>query len=373
MSGLYVHIPFCKQKCSYCDFATTVQHKTIPDYIDAVTEELRLRRHYLHGDLVQTIYLGGGTPGLLKVKELELLFNAIFKYHRIAENAEISIEMNPEDVDAAYLNSLKNTPVNRVSLGVQSFFDDDLQLMNRRHNAARNLIALQSLQDAGYTNISADLIYGLPSMSLEKWHKNLETFFSFQLPHLSAYHLTYEESTPLYYQLKKNKIQELKEEQSILQFDLLRKECKRHGFLHYETSNFAKQGFLSQHNSGYWQQKKYLGIGSAAHSFDRESRQYNFSSVKKYIQNIQKGTVFYEKEILSPEDRYNEYIITGLRTIWGVDLSYIAENFGAKFQTFLTEQLACFKEDFKLENGKLYIAEQAKLREDFLIEQLFYV
>ena len=375
MSGIYVHIPFCAKKCFYCDFYSVQSTKYKDDYLNALFSEIKLRKNYLKNDIIETIYLGGGTPSTLKTDEIEKIIQEIKKYHRVSENAEITVEVNPDDVDQEYVKGLKRTSVNRISIGLQSFFDDDLKLMNRRHNAGENEKAVKLLQKAGYFNISGDLIYGLPGLSTAKWKENLNLFFVLNIPHLSAYHLTYEPNTVFHNYLKKGKIKEIPEERSEEQFRLLCSEAEKNNFIHYETSNFAKEGFYSKHNTAYWQQKNYLGLGPAAHSYNGKSRQFNLKNLTKYIDKIKKGNKFYEIEILSVTDKYNDYLITSLRTIRGVDLNYINGKFGITYSDYIIKHSAePIKKSFLIrENNKIYITKKGKFIEDSLLEKLFYV
>ena len=325
MSGIYIHIPFCAKKCFYCDFFMSLSLKYKDDYLKALKQELKLRKNYLQNQSVETIYFGGGTPSLLNEKELNALFEEIYKDFNVSENPEITLEANPDDLSTEYLKNLRKTPVNRLSIGIQSFFDDDLKMMNRRHSAKESLFAVKEAQNVGFENISGDLIYGLPEMTTKKWEYNLQEFFKLKIPHLSAYHLTYEPNTVFFKYLKTKRIYEIPETESLKQFELLKQLAKAHNFIHYETSNFAKDGFFSKHNTGYWQQKHYLGIGASAHSYDGNSRQFNIKNLKEYITRVGETGAYFEKEILSDADIYNDYIITTLRTVWGTDVSYVSE------------------------------------------------
>ena len=374
MSGIYIHIPFCAKKCYYCDFFMSLSLRYKDDYLRALKKELKLRKNYLQNQIVETIYIGGGTPSLLNEKELNELFDFIFSEFLISEKPEITIEANPDDLSKAYLQELKKTPVNRLSIGIQSFFDDDLKMMNRRHSASQSIYAVKNAQDAGFSNISGDLIYGLPGMTTEKQQENLNRFFELNIPHLSAYHLTYEPNTVFYKRLKTGKLKEIPEEESVRQFQLLTKEAKSKGFIHYETSNFAKDGYFSKHNTAYWQQKHYLGIGASAHSYDGKSRQFNIKNIPEYIKRAGENTGFYEKEILSDTDKYNDYIITTLRTMWGTDTKYISENFGEKYYRHISDKAKPHIKQGNLlyENQLLLLSEKGKFIEDLILEDLFY-
>ncbi len=375
MSGIYIHIPFCAKKCFYCDFFMSLSLQYKEAYLQTLKKELNLRKNYLKNELVETVYFGGGTPSLLNDKEFNEIFEQINNNFEVSKNAEITTEANPDNLSETYLKKLKETPVNRLSIGIQSFFDDDLQLMNRRHTAEQSISAVKRAQDAGFSNISGDLIYGLPEMTSEKWKNNLDAFFKLKIPHLSAYHLTYEPNTVFSKRLKSGKIREIPEEESVNQFKILQKETEKQGFIQYETSNFGKEGFFSKHNMSYWQQKNYLGIGTAAHSYNGTSRQFNIKNIKEYIKRAGADMNYFEKEILSEKDKYNDYIITRLRTMWGVDLNYIRKNTGKKFADYFSE-----KAQSHIINGNIIqkknifcITDKGKFIEDLISEDLFFL
>ncbi|NPA45470.1 MAG: radical SAM family heme chaperone HemW [Chlorobi bacterium] len=374
MSGIYIHIPFCAKKCFYCDFYTTISTKYKNEYVKALIKELKQRQNYIEKKEIETIYFGGGTPSLLNPIEIQNIIDEISKIYNITNNAEITIEVNPDDINLKYVNELKDTEINRISIGLQSFFNEDLKLMNRRHTSSENINAVKLLQDKGYTNISGDLIYGLPNMTIENWQKNLISFFDLGVPHLSAYHLTYEPNTVFSKFLKKGKIKEIPEENSLKQFELLISEAKKNNFIHYETSNFAKEGFFSRHNSAYWKQKHYLGLGASAHSYNGKSRQFNIANIKEYIKRVEEGSGYFEKEELSITDKYNDYIITSLRTIWGLDLNFIKDSFGQKYYQHIINKskLLLQQENLYFENKKLKISKKGKFIEDSVLLELFY-
>ncbi len=374
MSGVYIHIPFCGKKCFYCDFYTTLSIKYKEEYINTLIKELKLRQNYIEKKELKTIYFGGGTPTLLKPSELQYIIDEVSNIFTIKKNAEITIEANPDDINEQYVKQLQHTVINRISIGLQSFFDEDLKLMNRRHTSNENIYAIQLLQSKGYINISGDLIYGLPKMNIDHWQKNLSEFFALNIPHLSAYHLTYEPNTVFSKFLKKGKIKEIPEDDSLIQFELLLSEAKKHNFIHYETSNFAKKGYFSQHNSAYWQQKKYLGLGVSAHSYNGNSRQSNISNIKEYMKRVGEGSNYFVKEELSITDKYNDYIITSLRTIWGVDLKFIKNNIGTQYYKFIetkSKELILKKLLIK-ENEILKISPKGKFIEDNILMDLFF-
>jgi len=372
MSGIYIHIPFCAKKCYYCDFFMSLSLTYKDDYLQALIKEIEQRKNYLQNQSVETIYFGGGTPSLLNEKELKELFDTLYRHFKISENAEITMEANPDDLNIDYLRELKNTPINRLSIGIQSFFDADLKMMNRRHNGEQSFSSVKKAQDAGFENISGDLIYGLPEMTSEKWEKNLDSFFKLNIPHLSAYHLTYEPNTVFYKQLKNKKIREVTEEESFMQFELLKQQARQNDFIHYETSNFGREGFFSKHNTAYWKQKHYLGLGASAHSY---SRQFNIKNLKEYIKKTAENSTYFEKEILSEKDKYNDYLITSLRTMWGTSIEYVSEHFGKNYANFLKE-----RSEEHINNGNLlqkenvlFLSDKGKFIENLITEDLFYL
>ncbi len=344
-------------------------------YIQALVKELKLRKNYLSGQTIETIYFGGGTPSLLNAKDLEILFDALYKEFRFCDKPEITLEANPEDLSPEYLQELRQSPINRLSIGLQSFFDEDLSFMNRRHTAKRSIAAVKDAQHAGFENISGDLIYGLPKMTSKKWEDNLSVFFDLRIPHLSAYHLSIEPNTVFYKKKKIGKLHEISEDKSLEQFEMLKQKASENNFIHYETSNFAKPDFFSRHNSAYWQQKHYLGIGASAHSYDGDSRQFNISNIKAYIRNIEAGSGFFEKEVLSLNDKYNDYLITSLRTLQGTDTDYILTHFGKKYHKHILAGIRPHIEQGNVLYKKniIQISEQGKFTEDMILRDLFFV
>ncbi|HKM93210.1 MAG TPA: radical SAM family heme chaperone HemW [Prolixibacteraceae bacterium] len=338
MAGIYFHIPFCKQRCTYCDFYKSTKTDFIIDFVKAVKLELWLRRDYLGDQQIETIYFGGGTPSLLSPKQIEGLLNACKGLFSVNHDAEITLEANPDDLNSEYLFGIKNAGINRLSIGIQSFSDSDLQFMGRRHNSAQAIKVVADAQEAGFDNISVDLIYGIPNMPFEQWQANLQKVFNLKVQHLSAYHLTYHKGTKLWKALRHNEIAEIDEDESVKQFTELVTQTKEHGFVQYEISNFAKNGLISKHNTSYWQQSKYLGLGPSAHSYNQISRQWNISSVKLYLDAINKRQIPAETEVLSLNDCYNDYIITSLRTVWGIDTDIVERDFGVILFSELLEK-----------------------------------
>jgi oxygen-independent coproporphyrinogen III oxidase len=336
MAGIYIHIPFCLKRCYYCDFFKSTDLKQKRELIDALKIELELRKSELADEKIDTIYFGGGTPSLLSINELEDILRIIRQCFDFSPEAELTLEANPDDLNQAFLSDIRAIGFNRLSIGIQSFSDADLKLMNRRHSSLMAVQSVQWAQNVGFSNISIDLIFGLPNQTLENWAFNIQTSVGLNVQHISAYNLTYHEETVFYTWLGKKIISELSDELCLNQFQVLVHELKKAGFEHYEISNFCKPGFYSRHNSSYWNNRKYLGIGPSAHSFDLKSRRWNVSSIPKYIQGVVEGESYSEAEILSVQDKYNDYIITGLRTMWGISEAYIIENFPQNyFDNFL--------------------------------------
>ena len=342
MSGIYLHIPFCKQACHYCNFhfSTSLRYKT--EMIAAIVQELQLQKDFLGRTTIETIYLGGGTPSLLQADELNLLFQTIYDLFSVASKPEITLEANPDDLSLDRLQALRDSPVNRLSIGIQSFFEEDLRFMNRAHNAQEARQCVEQARKMGFEDLSIDLIYGSPTTSDEHWRENLRIMTQLDLPHLSAYCLTVEPKTALDHFVKTGKAPPVNETQAARQFEILLDHMEAANYIHYEISNFALEGRYSRHNSAYWKAKPYLGVGPAAHSYDGQNRQWNIAHNAKYLKAIQEGQVPYEKEILRPAQRYNEYLLTTLRTIWGSDLqrmrdiqSSFAEEFLKKVDIFL--------------------------------------
>jgi oxygen-independent coproporphyrinogen-3 oxidase len=375
MAGVYIHIPFCKHKCNYCNFYSIASVKYREFIADALISEIKNRSNYLSGEVVNTIYFGGGTPSLLKVDEINKIIESVKKYLNVNENVEITLEANPDDLHLEKVNKIKNyTLVNRFSIGVQSFFDDDLQYLDRVHTGKEALAAIENVVKTGFDNITIDLIYGIPGLTVEKWIKNLEMFFSFDIPHLSAYSLTVEPKTVLDHQINKNRRAEIDEELSVKHFELLLKETSTHHFIHYEISNFAKEGFYSKHNSIYWLGDHYLGVGPSAHSFNGKSRQWNIASVKKYIESEKTEKIIIEKEVLTKDQLFNEYIMTSLRTSWGCDLEHIKNVFGKRYSDYFVKNISKYVNDKKVVNkgSKYMLTETGKLFADGIASDLFF-
>jgi len=331
MAGIYIHIPFCKQRCSYCDFYTRVAPRQINDTVNAIIREMEIRRDYLKDDFIQTIYFGGGTPSLLSAEQFQRIFETLFLIFKIKNDAEITFEANPDDLTPSFFESIHSLPFNRISIGIQSFDDEELKKINRRHTGNEAIAAFQNARNAGFRNISIDLIYGLPLQTKQSWKIQLQKAFELNPEHISVYGLTYEEGTPLHKLRELGRITSAADAEMIDMHLFMLQKMEMAGYEAYEISNFAKSGFRSQHNSAYWKMKPYLGLGPSAHSFDGESRSWNVSSIKNYNQAVFANEVFTESELLSTDEKYNEYVMVSLRTKEGVDMDYLQSNFEFKY------------------------------------------
>ncbi|WP_425657447.1 radical SAM family heme chaperone HemW [Tenacibaculum ascidiaceicola] len=354
MAGIYLHIPFCKQACYYCDFHFSTSLKKKEELVSCLVKELELRKEELLNETIETIYFGGGTPSLLFINEIELLLNTISKNYTVIEDPEITLEANPDDLSEEKIIELSKTPINRLSIGIQSFFEEDLQLMNRAHNAQEARKCL-SVATRYFNNITIDLIYGVPNMSNERWRENLQIAFDFGINHISSYALTVEPKTALDSFIKQGKYPDVDEAEAKEHFDILVAETAKNGFVHYEISNFGKPDYFSKHNTSYWLGKKYIGIGPSAHSFNKTHRSWNVANNAKYIKTIQEGNLPLEQEELTKEDQFNEYLMTGLRTIWGVSLEKITQEFGEEFRKSLLKNAEKF-----INQGLLVIENELK-------------
>jgi oxygen-independent coproporphyrinogen III oxidase len=372
MSGIYIHIPFCKQACHYCDFHFSTSLIKKDAMVLALAKEIQMRKNEFQDEVIETIYFGGGTPSRLQIADLRLLINTIYKSFKVVKNPEITLEANPDDLSESYLIELSKTRINRLSIGIQSFYEDDLKLMNRAHNSAEAKECLQFATQY-FDNISIDLIYGVPGLSNEKWLQNIERALSFNIPHISSYALTVEPKTALHTFIQKGIIPKLDDDVAHQHFQLLVDKLEQNGFIHYELSNFGKENYFSKNNSSYWLGKKYIGIGPSAHSYDGVSRSWNVSNNTLYLKAIAENKLPSESEILSKTDRYNEYIMTGLRTIWGVSLHRIEEEFGKTYFDYLIKQSEKFINDDLLfiENNILKTTKKGKFLTDGIASDLF--
>ena len=328
MAGIYIHIPFCKRRCIYCDFFSTTQSDQKSTYVRALCEELRIRKDYLQEEDIETIYLGGGTPSQLSQKELESIFTTIYIIYKVKENAEITLEANPDDLTPEYVSMLCQLPINRISMGIQTFQENTLKLLHRRHTAQQAVEAFHRCREAGFQNISIDLMYGLPGETLETWIHDLKQAIDLHPEHISAYHLIYEEGTVLWKLREECQVKEADEDLSVSLFSTLIDMLTQAGYQHYEISNFCLPGLHSQHNSSYWTGKNYLGCGPSAHSYNGFSRQWNVASLDKYMTGISSGQPDFELEELDLYTRYNDFVITSIRTCWGMPLSRLQTEYG---------------------------------------------
>lgn len=374
MNGIYIHVPYCRQKCHYCNFFSVASGRHRGEFVHSLIGETGLLKGYLGEGPIESIYLGGGTPSLLNGEELNRIFEALNTHFKIQEDAEITLEANPDDLDAAFLIQLKNTPVNRLSIGIQSFRDKDLAYLNRVHSAEQALRAIRLSRDHGFPDMSIDLIYGIPTLTDDDWQYNLDTFVSLGIPHLSAYALTVEPKTALDVLIRQGKMQPVEEEKAATQFRQLMDFMKRTGYTHYEISNFCREEGYAVHNTNYWLGGKYLGLGPSAHSYNGESRQWNPAQLSRYMKGIADGSPVFEKEELSGIQKYNEYVMLSLRTIWGVDVDRIERKFGEEYQAFFLEEVKKFiaRGQVVIKDNTAVLSEKGKLFADGIAAELFW-
>ncbi len=373
---IYIHIPFCKQKCSYCNFHFSTSLNFKDDMVAAMKKEIVLRKNELQNKSLSSLYFGGGTPSILSADEIKSLIDEVLKHFSFEKDIEITLEANPDDLNKEFLKGLSDSPVNRLSIGTQSFFEADLKLMNRAHTANEAEYSIKRAQDFGFENLSIDLIYGSPTSNLEIWKENLNKTIVLEVPHISSYALTVEPKTALENWISKGKVISPKEEEQNREFYYLSDFLKDHGFEHYEVSNFAKPGFYSRHNSSYWKYKEYLGIGPSAHSYNgSDVRSWNIANNQQYIKKLNAHLPAKEEEILSAEDQFNEMIMIGLRTIWGVDLENLKGKFNDRilehFQREIKQKLE--EEILIIENDHLKIPEKQWFMADGIASDLFMV
>lgn len=379
MTGIYIHIPFCNSKCSYCGFYSIASQKQKTAFLEALHTEIKLRTDYLKGEEIGTVYFGGGTPSILSVEEIKGILECVFRHYKVNPDAEITLEANPDTLSLEYLQGLRKLGINRLSIGIQSFFDDDLKYLSRRHDATHAKQCIGWAKQAGFENLTLDLIYGLPTATAEKWNQNLDLFFETQAQHFSAYALTVEPNTILAKQIATGKLQPVTDDDAVRDYEILCQRAKENGFLHYEISNFAKPGFRSKHNCSYWNRTPYAGFGPSAHSFDGVSRQWNVGNLSQYIVETRfiasyDSPNLFEKEILSPEERYNEYVMTSLRTMWGCDLKYMEREMGKRFSDFCLShaQKPLSQGLLTQTNEFLYLTDTQMLFADSVAEALFW-
>lgn len=375
MAGVYIHIPFCASRCIYCDFFSSTDSSWRGRYVDAICREWTMRRHELEGEPVETLYFGGGTPSTLMPAEREQLFQALAEGIDWKACREVTYEANPDDVTPEFIASLKDTPVNRLSMGVQSFSDADLSFLHRRHTSRAAVEAVERCFAAGYDNLSIDLIYGLPGQTIEGWRANLQQALALGVPHISAYNLIYEEGTALWRMRERGLVKECDEELSLQMFDELIDRLAAAGYEHYEISNFARDGRYARHNISYWKGTPYLGLGAAAHSYDGRTRRFNPASLSEYIGAIQTGRVAYAEERESADSLYNERILTSLRTCWGLDLSRLRADFGEARAQYCLEQAQPHIRAGRLalDDGILRITRAGLFTSDDVMSDLFWV
>lgn len=371
MAGIYIHIPFCKQACHYCNFYFTTSPGNKDRFIQALLHEIELSKNYLEGEKIETLYFGGGTPSLLSGTEIITILEKLNSHYGLNSLKEFTIEANPDDLNTEKIKELaelRSSGFNRFSVGIQSFFDEDLKYMNRAHNAGEASSSIKRVQDAGFDNITLDLIYATPTMSDEHWHKNLETAFALNVPHISSYALTVEPKTSLDKKIKKGESKPVSETQAANQFSILMEEMKKAGYEQYEISNFAKTGKYAIHNSNYWSGKKYLGLGPSAHSYNGISRRWNVANNINYINSISSGIILFEEEVLTKAQQINERIMTSLRTMWGLNLA----NFDSQIADLIKCDLnAADPSHYILSNNVLILTNQGKLFADAIASSLF--
>lgn len=375
MAGIYLHIPFCKKRCIYCDFFSSTRNEKKATYIEALCQELELRRDYLDEERIETIYFGGGTPSQLAKEDFERIFSSLYKIYPISPEAEITLEANPDDLSPEYIHMLRTLPFNRLSMGIQTFNEKTLKLLQRRHTAQQAIEAFTRCREAGFHNISIDLMYGLPGETMESWEKDLQQALEMKPEHISAYHLIYEESTPLWKLRQQHQVEEVEEDLSVSLFTTLIHRLKEHGYQHYEISNFSLPGFHSRHNSSYWTGKKYLGCGASAHSYNGHSRQWNVASIEKYIQGIEQKKPEYEIEELDLYTRYNDFVITTIRTSWGMPLSKLKSDFGDSLYQYCLRMAQPHLKQGKLEitNHVLRLTESGIFVSDGIMSDMLWV
>jgi oxygen-independent coproporphyrinogen-3 oxidase len=375
LAGIYIHIPFCKQKCNYCNFHFSTKKDNVEELVSGMIIELDQRKSYLKTKKIDSIYFGGGTPSIIDVKHIISIIEKIYSLYEVKKSAEITMEFNPDDIKKEKLNILRAAGINRLSIGIQSFENKDLIFMNRSHNAAEAINSIQLAKECGFDNISIDLIYGVPNQTESIWKKNLQQMFDLQIDHFSAYALTVEPNTKLNYLIKKKKIKPLSESKSENHFKILQEISSEMGYKQYEISNFCRKDKFALHNTSYWEDKIYLGIGPSAHSYNGESRRWNISNNLKYITFINSGEKYFDEEILSINQKYNEYTLTSLRTIWGVSLNYLENNFDKMITSHFKKNSRKWieNENAILENNSLKLTNKGMLFADAISSDLFII
>ena len=375
MAGIYIHVPFCKTRCIYCDFYSTTRSEWKGRYIEALCKELEMRYTYLKGKPIETLYFGGGTPSQLDEKDFRKVFDTVRRVYGMENCHEITLEANPDDLCPEYLQMLSELPFNRISMGIQTFDDTTLKLLKRRHNAAQAIRAVELCRAHGFRNISIDLIYGLPGETTERWEKDLQQAIALDVEHISAYHLIYEEGTPIYKMLQKHQVEEVDEDSSVRFFTLLIDRLCEAGYEHYEISNFCLPGLHSRHNSSYWTEKQYLGCGPSAHSYNGISRQWNVASLDKYIEGISSGNPTFEVEELDLYTRYNDFVITHIRTQWGMPLPKLGKQYGEELYKYCLRMATPYLQQGTLEikNDTLKLTRKGVFISDGIMSDMLWV
>lgn len=374
MSSIYIHIPFCKTRCTYCDFYTGTNETQMDAFVSALCAEARLRKEEID-EPVNTLYFGGGTPSRLREKHFNTIFETLFTLFPIGPTTEITVEANPDDLSEPYVEMLSRLRVNRLSIGIQSFNDQELKFLSRRHSAQQAIDAVKRCQQHGFVNTSIDLMYGLPQQTTAIWEDTLAQAISLNVPHISSYHLIYEEKTRMYTLLQAGKIKPVEEEASTAMFAMLIERLTVHGYIHYEISAFGKEGYFSQHNSAYWKNKKYLGLGPAAHSFDGENRSHNIASLTRYIKGVESGELNREMERLTLSEKYNEMVLTGLRTTWGIDMKELSALFGETYFRYCMKNAQKYLKGnlLKIEDNRLKMTREGIFISDGIMSDLMWV
>lgn len=375
MAGVYIHIPYCRRKCNYCNFYSTPASFNAAEFVDLLIAEAKLRSDFFEGQTLNTIYLGGGSPGLFPVKQSERLIEAISATFPFSPEPEITIELNPDDVTANLIKDLKSTAINRISIGIQSFSNEALNYLERIHNGEQAYNAISSIKNNGYENVSADIIYGIPEIGLDVLYSDIKKLIDLQIPHISAYNLTIEPSTRLEKQITMNQRRDIVSEEGAEALSHLISLLESHAYLHYEISNFCLPGCFSKHNTSYWQGEKYLGLGPSAHSYNGKARSWNPASIKKYSDGISNGNCHIETEMLSKNDRYNEFVMTSLRTMWGCNSRIIEQQFGIDYKNYCLKQAQVWLQEKKiiLKDEILYLSSTGKLFADGIAASMFRI
>lgn len=375
MAGLYIHIPFCSQKCIYCDFYSVPGREKIDGYLNSLLTEFNLRINELEGEKINTLYIGGGTPSLLSLNQIERLVNGIGKICNIGNVAEFTMEVNPDDITTGYAKGLHGIGINRISMGIQSFNDEELKIIKRRHNSAQAANAIDNLISAGFSNVSIDLIYCLPGQTAESWNDTVNKAVSSGVPHISAYGLTYEEGTAIYKMRERGEVGEAPENTYVEFYNILVEKLLKAGFEHYEISNFAIDGRYSRHNCSYWNDTAYLGLGSSAHSYSGKTRRFNPNGVREYIRAINNGEIFYRIEKETLYEKYNDFVMTRLRTMWGIDMTELKEKFGEELASYFKKNSMKYilSGDILTEDNMIKISPRGIMLSDSIFRDLFYV